>query len=318
MNPYRGATFFSFFGELFHRIWLFITGHPLDLAPDELQLLVLCTIAISSAFVGTFLVLRRMTMLANAVSHTILLGIVAAFLLTRELNIPAMLFAALVTGLGTALLTEFLSKQVKVQEDASTGLVFTALFALGVVLVTLYTRNTHLGIEVVMGNVDALQFADLQLALIVLLFNLVLFGLFFKEYRATTFDPQMARAMGLPPLLFNYLLMTQASATVVGAFRAVGVVMVLALLVGPVVIARLLTHRLVGLVWLASGIGSLAALIGVAASRHLLTVHRIAMSTGGLVVCALLLIFLLVLLQRVVKLTFRRTAVQSRNESSLA
>jgi manganese/zinc/iron transport system permease protein len=310
MNPYRGTTFISFFGQLFHRLWLLITGHPLDLAPDELQLLVLCTVAVSAAFVGAFLVLRRMTMMANAVSHTILLGVAAAFLLTKELNVSAMLFAALVTGLGTALLTEFLSKHAKVQEDASMGLVFTALFALGVVLVTLYTRNTHLGAEVVMGNVDALQFSDLQLAAVVLLFNLALFGLFFKEYRATTFDPQMARSMGLSPLFFNYLLMTQASGTVVGAFRAVGVVMVLALLVAPVVTARLLTHRLSVLVWLASAIGCMAALIGVAFSRHLLTVYRTSVSTGGLVVCALLLIFLLVLLQRFVKLTFRRTAVQ--------
>lgn len=286
-------------------MWLLITGHHLKLASDELQLFVLCTVAISSACVGTFLVLRRMTMLANAVSHTILLGIAGAFLLTGSLDLWAMLLAALISGLGTSLLTEFLSKQVKVQEDASTGLVFTALFALGVVLVTLYTRNSHLGAEAVMGNVDALQFGDFQLALVVLLANLLLFGLFFKEYRATTFDPQMARSMGIPPLLFNYLLMTQASATVVGAFRAVGVVMVLAFLVGPVLTARLMTHRLAPLMGLAAGIGCLASLLGVAVSRHLLTVYRAPMTTGGLVVCALLFLFLVILMQRSVRLRTR-------------
>ncbi len=150
-NPYNGQTFFGFFLTLLHRLWGFVSGDLewRHLASDELQVVVLVGVASSSALVGTFLVLRKMTMLANALSHTILLGIVGAYLLTREtvlfqdgghggpINIQAMLLAALVMGLVTTFLTEFLTKTARLQEDASTGIVFTSLFALGIILVTL-------------------------------------------------------------------------------------------------------------------------------------------------------------------------------------
>ena len=164
MSPYRGTNFFTFFWTLLERIF---SGEILHPATDEIQMLVLGGVAISGALVGTFLVLRRMTMLANSLSHTILLGIVIAFLVTGQeigaLSIPVMLIASVITGLATAFLTEFLHRNIRLQEDAANGLVFSTLFALGIVLVTLFTRNAHLGVEVVMGNADALQLRDLRL-----------------------------------------------------------------------------------------------------------------------------------------------------------
>jgi manganese/zinc/iron transport system permease protein len=299
MNPYNGQDFLGFFATLFLRLWLMITGQFSihHLATDETQLLVLMGVAASSAIVGTFLVLRRTTMLANSISHTILLGIVLVFFFTRtqlvadQLKMPLMLFASVLMGFLTAFLTEFLTRVSKLQEDASTGLVFTCLFALGIIAATLVTRSTHIGAEVVMGNVDALHAEDCLFVLIILLLNVSLLFFFLKEYQITTFDPLFAKMLGISTVFFNYLLMAQVSATIVGAFRAVGVLMVLAFITGPVMTAKLLTKRLGAMIWVAIGLGCLASLLGVALSRHLLSMHGVAISTGGLVVCMIVAIF---------------------------
>lgn len=308
-NPYHGQTFWSFLLEFAQRMGLLLTGQLSiqDLFSDEIQVLVLMGVAISSALVGTFLILRRMTMLANSLSHTILIGIVLAFFLTSLsahqegghassiAPMQIMLFAALLTGFLTAFLTEFLTKTGKLQEDASTGLVFTSLFALGVILVTILTRNAHIGTEAVMGNADALHGHDLWWVYVIVLCNLLLFFLFFKEYTLTTFDPGLAYAMGFSPILFNYLLMAQVSATTITSFRAVGVLLVLAFMTGPPLAARLLTHRLKTMLVWATALGALSALIGVALTRHILTLYGVALSTSGVVVCSILLIYLCVI-----------------------
>lgn len=301
-NPYTGQTFFGFFATLLHRLWLFISGQLsyADMATDEIQMVVLIGVAASGALVGTFLVLRKMAMLANSLSHTILLGIVLAYIATKDgllvqghgINIQAMLLAAMLMGLATAFLTEFLTKTAKLQEDASIGIVFTSLFAVGIILVTLLTRNAHIGTEVVMGNVDALHIDDCKFVWIIFLMNLVLFSLFFKEYKITTFDPGLARAFGISAVFFNYLLMVQVSITAIGAFRAVGVLMVLAFITGPVLTARLLTHDLKKMILLAIALGCTASVAGVALARHFLSEYDVALSTGGVVVCTIAAMFL--------------------------
>lgn len=295
VNPYFGKNFGAFILIFFQRMFELVTGQIgiADLASDEIQVLVLSFVACASALVGTFLVLKKMTMLANSLSHTILLGIVVAYVIllpfipaqeahAHALSIKALLIASLTTGLITTLLTQMLTHVLKLQEDASTGLVFTTLFALGIVLVTVYTRNTHLGTEAIMGNVDALHVNDLKLIFWIALFDFAVIGLFFKEFKMTTFDAPLADAQGFSSSLFNYFLMVLTSATVIGAFRAVGVLLVLAFLVGPVLTARLLTHRLKTLILLAIGIGIAASLISVALSRHLLSVYHAPLSTAGL------------------------------------
>ncbi len=313
-NPYSGQSFAGFFRELLFRVYSFFTGKLSiqDLVSDEIQIIVLMGVACSATLVGTFLVLRRMTMLANSLSHTILLGIVAAFVLTQDglldsnshyhaINIPVMLLASLIVGVLTAFLTEFLTKTIRLQEDASTGIVFTSLFALGIVLVTTLTRNAHVGTEVVMGNVDALQLNDSKLVLIILVLNICLTLLFFKEYKITTFDPTLAKSLGISTLFFNYLLMVQASATTIGAFRAVGVLMVLAFITGPVLTARLLTHNLKMLVVVSLILGCLASLLGVALSRHILSVYGIPLSTSGIVVCVIAALFVMAALKNIIQ-----------------
>lgn len=303
-NPYDGLNFFQFFKQLAIRLWAFVTGNlsPAEFASDEIQILVLVSVAISCALVGSFLVLRKMTMLANSLSHTILLGIVLAFFFSynpsindphQPMSIELLLLAALGMGFITTFLTEFINKVARLQEDASIGLVFTSLFALGVVLVTLLTRNMHIGIEAVMGNVDALHLEDLKLVLIILALNILMYLLFFKEFTITTFDPGLSFALGISPSIFNYVLMAQMSITSIGAFRAVGVLMVLAFITGPVLSARLFTHDLKRMIFLAIAIGVATSITGVALSRHLLSVHNYTLSTSGLVVCCITAFFLI-------------------------
>lgn len=309
-NPYSNQTFVGFFVQLFLRFLDFIQGHLSiqDMVSDEIQIIALIGVAISSALVGSFLILKKMTMLANSLSHTVLLGIVIAFVMTRVgiignieghaelMNIHAMLIAALIAALVTAFLTEFLTKIARLQEDASIGIVFTSLFAIGIILVTLLTRNAHIGTEAVMGNVDALQLNDCKLIYVILLVNISLFLLCFKEFKITTFDPVLARTLGISTVFFNYLLLIQASAVIIGAFRAVGVLMVLTFITGPALTARFLTHDLKKMLFLAIILGCISSILGVALSRHLLTSYGMPLSTAGIVVCTIAILFFITIL----------------------
>lgn len=308
MNPYWGQTFFSFFPVFFSRMGQLLMGKLSwsELASDEVQVLVLACVAVASALVGALLVLKRMTMLANSLSHTILVGIVIAYLLLSSrsgggeiaINTKVMLIAALATGLLTTLLGQFFHQVLKLQEDASIGLVFTSLFALGVVLVTLFTRNAHVGLEIVMGNADALHFKDLKLVSGVLLANAVIVTLFFKEWKLICFDQALATSFGFRPWIFNSLLMLMTSITAISAFRAVGVLLFLAFVVGLPTTARLITKRLSTCLLVGALFGLLAPLFGVALSRHMLTVYQMPLSTAGLTVTLIGSFFLLCLALR--------------------
>lgn len=303
-NPYHGENFFGFFQQLLFRLYFFISGKGRieDLVSDEIQILVLTGVAVSCALIGSFLILRRMTMLANSLSHTLLLGIVCLYFFTQSswvgdqeffgfLPIQSMLIASVFMGILTTFLTEFLTKTAKLQEDASIGLVFTTLFALGIILATLFTRNAHVGVEIVMGNPDALHFKDLELVYLVAAVNILSFSLFFKEFTITTFDPGLSRALGISPTVFNYILMLQVSLTLVAAFRSVGVLMVLGLITGPPLTARVWTHSLKKFFCLSIFIGILSSVTGVALSRHILSMYGYALSTGGVIVSLLSLFY---------------------------
>lgn len=313
MNPYTGTNFFTFFTTLIGRLFSF--SHPLY--PDEIQLLVLVGVSLSCALVGVWLTLRRMAMLANALSHTILLGIAIAFLLWRQFEgleasfqmpLPYLFGAAILTGVVTTLLTTLLHKQGGVQEEASIGIVFTTLFALGILLINLTARNAHIGIEAVMGNVDALSFDDVKIALPIMGLNILILTLFHKELLLSTFDSSYAKALGYSGHFITYGLMTLISLTIVSAFRSVGVIMVLALLTIPPTIARLITHSLKKMVLLSALVGLLISLFSVALSRHLLTEFGLPLSTGGLLVALLSCAFALTCL-------YRLTARQKKKRS---
>jgi manganese/zinc/iron transport system permease protein len=296
MNPFWGTHFFSFFQVLFSRLF---TWNYSVLTTDEIQIGTMSCIAICCGLIGPFLVLRKMTMFANSLSHTILLGIVISFLLLggAVLSDYRHLFVgALIAAILTAILTEGLVKWFRLTEDASVGLVFTVLFAAGIVLSTLFLKDVHLGIESVIGNADALQLDDLRHAFVLVLLNAATIFIFYRQFQISSFDANLAKVLGIPEGMFRFILLFLVSATCMGAFRAIGVLLVLAFLVGPYLTARLFCHRLKSLLFYSGAMGVLATICGVAFARHLLSEWDLALSTGGIVVCFIGFFYFLALL----------------------
>jgi manganese/zinc/iron transport system permease protein len=293
ISPYWDQHFLGFFATLAHRLFL---GHG-SLAADEIQILVLGGIAISCGILGPLLALKRMTMLANALSHTILLGLAISFLLSRSMfsadgfDMAHLLIGAFTAALLTVFFTNVLTRIFHLQEDASVGLIFTALFALGIVMVTLFTRNVHLSVEVVMGNADALRFEDVAIAGYLVAINIAFAVLFYWPLQIFSFDQRQSSAMGISFGFLRTFLLFLTAASCIGAFRAIGALLVLSFLVGPYLIARLFFHRLWQLLIATPAIGIFASLIGVALARNMLSVSGLALSTGGIVSTLIALLY---------------------------
>lgn len=231
-------------------------------------------VAASCGFLGCFLILRRMAMLGDAISHAILPGIVLAFLFSGSREIMPMLIGAAVIGLITVFIVQMLH-QSGVKSDAAIGVTFTALFSVGVVLVSLYTQQVDLDLDCVLyGEIAYVPWDTWQLGVVdmgpralwgvggVFLFSLLVIGLFFKQFKLCSFDPALAAAIGIPVMLFHYLLMTLVSLTTVAAFESVGAILVVAMLVVPSATAYLLTDRLHVMLFISMGVGVLSAVLG--------------------------------------------------------
>ncbi|GLI85326.1 manganese transport system membrane protein MntD [Rossellomorea marisflavi] len=230
---------------------------------------------------GCFLILRKMAMLADAISHTVLLGLVLAFLISQSLNGGIMLVGAAVAGLFTTYLIQVLNAK-GIQEDASIGVVFTTLFAIGVILISLFAQNVHLDVEhALMGEIAFIPWDTLTLPMFgevpksvvmltaVLLLDLVVVLLLFKEFKLTSFDPGMAAAMGFPILLLHYVMMTLVSVTTVSAFDSVGAILVVAMLIAPGATAYLWTDRYLKMILLSVIIGVFDSIAGYYAAKWL-------------------------------------------------
>ncbi|NUP99190.1 MAG: metal ABC transporter permease [Armatimonadetes bacterium] len=240
----------------------------------EVQL-VAVTVAAACALPGTFLVLRRMAMMSDAISHAILLGIVLAFFVVHDLGSPWLVLAAAATGVATVWLVEVVHRTNRVREDAAMGLVFPVLFSLGVILISRYAGNVHLDTDaVLLGEIAFAPFNQLEFGgraigprafytmAAILAVNLLFVALFFKELKLATFDPGLAAALGFSPPLLHYALMALVSLTAVGAFDAVGSVLVVALMIAPPAAATLLTDRLRDRLLLSVGLAVFSALAG--------------------------------------------------------
>ena len=238
-------------------------------------MLIASVTAVCCALPGVFLVLRGMALMSDAISHVVLLGIVLAFFATGDLNSPWLLIAAAATGVLTVFLVEMVTGTRLVKEDAAIGLVFPALFSIAVILVSRHAGNVHIDTDaVLLGELAFAPFDRLEMAgldfgpralakmAVILALNVSLLLLFYKELKVATFDPLLAVSLGFPAAAIHYGLMTMVSVTAVGAFDAVGSVLVVGLMVGPGATAYLLTHRLSRMLTLAAGIGVLAALGG--------------------------------------------------------
>lgn len=212
-------------------------------------------VGITCSIAGVFLILRRMSMIADAISHTVLFGIVMAFIVTNTLNGFSMLVGAAIAGVLTAYLVQLLHS-TGIQEDAAIGVVFTSLFALGVLLITLFAGDVHLDVEhVLMGEIafvpwDKWTFLSITMPKAVWMLSLVLIInvgfllLFFKEMKLATFDPVYAVSIGIPVVFLHYGFMTSISFTTVAAFDSVGAILVVAMLIGPAATAYLISKTI--------------------------------------------------------------------------
>ena len=240
----------------------------------DIQLIAIVT-AVACALPGVFLVLRRMTLMSDAISHAILPGIVLAFFLTESLSSPLLILAAAGTGVLTVLFVELLQRTKLVKADAAIGLTFPALFSIGVILISRFANNVHLDMDaVLLGELAYAPFnrlevfgydlgpVSLSVMGAILIVNLAFILVFYKELKLVTFDANLAAALGFAPTLIHYGLMTLVSVTTVGAFDAVGSILVVALIAGPPATAYLMTDRLSRMLILSAIIGSVNAISG--------------------------------------------------------
>jgi len=232
-------------------------------------------VAGASSLVGCFLVLRRLSMLGDAISHAVLPGIVIAFMFTGNRNIVPMMLGAGAMGVLTAFLTDILHRWGKLQSDASMGVTFTWLFAIGVILVTRFTAAVDLDVECVLygeilyAPLDVIRWGGADLGpraawLVggVFLANLAFVLLAYKQLKVCAFDPALASALGINVVFWHYLLMGFVSATTVASFESVGAILVVAMMIVPPNTAYLLTDRLSTMIALSVCAGVLSAVGG--------------------------------------------------------
>ena len=235
-------------------------------------------VALSCGVLGNFLVLRRMSLVGDAISHSILPGIAIAFLLTDSRSPLVMFAGALGAGLVTAALMEIIQRNSRIKQDAAMGIVFSTMFALGVVLISGFAGHVDLDADCVLfgelalvsmeGDPAAATWlaaapASVVIMGVVCLLVLVLIAVFYKELLVTTFDPALAATLGMRPALVHYVLMAALSVVVVSAFRAVGAILVVAMLILPGATAYLIARRLPAMLALSALHAALSAVIGI-------------------------------------------------------
>ncbi len=235
------------------------------------------TCAMACALPGCFLVLRKMSLMGDAISHAVLPGIAIGFLLTGSRSNGIMFIGAIIAGFLTAFFSQWLKRFGKVDEGAAMGVVFTILFAIGLLLIVRGADSVELDPSCVLYG--ALEFAPLDLVTVgllggievpraflmvtaVLVMNLLILACFFKAFRIAAFDPAQAHVQGMRPGFMHHLLMGMTAITTVASFEAVGSIIVVSMIIVPAVCARLFANRLMGMVALSSILGILSAAIG--------------------------------------------------------
>ena len=282
---------------------IYITNNlVMNSAQIEIQLIA-SLVAVACAIPGTFLVLRKMAMISDAISHSILPGVVIGFFITHNLNSPLLILLAAFTGIITVVLVEYIQKTKLVKEDTAIGLVFPALFSIGVILIAKNANDVHLDIDAVL--LGELAFAPFDRLVVfgvdigpkslyiigsILLITITLVITFFKELKVSTFDKGLASSLGFSPVIIHYGLMSVSSVTTVGAFDAVGAILVVALMIAPAATAYLLTTNLKKMLVLAVVIGVSSAISGYWLA------HWLDASIAGSMTTVLGLIFLFVYL----------------------
>jgi len=233
-------------------------------------------VSVSCGLLGCYLILRKMAMVSDAISHAVLPGIVLAFLFYGSREPIPMLIGAGILGIFSSFLIEFFHKKARLQTDASIGVTFTSLFALGIILISVYAGQVDLDQECVLYGEIAYVPIDpwitvtghqlgpravwIMGGVLLVIIAFVLIG--YKELYLTTFDPKYAASIGISVTFWHYLLMGAVSLTTVGAFESVGAILVVAFLIVPPATAYLLTEDFKKMLLLSAGLGIGSAFIG--------------------------------------------------------
>jgi len=240
-------------------------------------------VGVVCSVLGVYIVLRGMAFLGDAMAHTILPGVVAAYFLGWPLAV-----GALVMGVLTALGIGFLTRRAALQEDTAIGVIFAGFFALGVALLSAGASSVDLA-HFLFGNLLGVSSGDLLITAALGGLVLLVIFLFYKEFLVLSFDPLLATTLRLPTTFLHYLLLLLIAVTIVVALQVVGVALMLAILVTPAAAASFVTHRLPAMMAVSALIGVVSGVAGVYAGYYL------DIASGPAVVLAATLIFLIVL-----------------------
>ncbi len=242
-------------------------------------------VGVVCSVLGTYVVLRGMAFFGDALAHTILPGVVIAFLLGWPLAIGALIFGIL-TALGIGWLTE----RGELKEDTAIGVIFAGLFALGIALLSTSGNYTVDLAHFLFGNLLGVSVSDLVVIAVLASVVLLTIALFYKEFLVISFDQILATTLRLPTTFLRYLLLILIAVTIVTSLQVVGIALMLAMFVTPAATASLMTRRLPSMMTIAAIIGAVSGIIGVYASFYL------NIASGAAVVLVATLIFLLVFL----------------------
>lgn len=238
-------------------------------------------VGIVCGVIGSFIVLRGLALMGDAISHAVLPGVAISFMLGINFFI-----GAVVVGLLAAIGIGFINQNSNIKNDSAIGIVFSTFFAIGVLLIA--KANTAMDLtEILFGNVLTVRDVDRTLTLIVAAVVIFVVVLFYKEFLMTTFDPTMAEASGMPVKTIHYGLMVLLTLVTVVSLQTVGVVLVVSLLITPAATAYLLTKRMSTMVVLSSVLGGTSAIIGLILS------FNFNLSSGPTIVLVATALFLL-------------------------
>lgn len=238
-----------------------------------------------SAVIGSYIIVRRLALMGDALSHAVLPGVAMAFILG-----VSFFWGAFTTGVLTALAIGFIIKNSKVKEDTAMGIMLTGALALGVILVSLIKSRSVDLMHILFGNVLAVSSSDLLITMASALAVIASVALLYKEFLILSFDGTMAQAIGLPVSLLHYLMMVLLAVAIVASLQTVGIVLAVAMLITPGATAYLLTHRLHRMILIAALIGIASSVAGLFISFHL------NVSSGPAIVLVASALFVLALL----------------------
>tara|TARA_B100001769_G_C22017747_1_gene546957 strand:- start:242 stop:1099 length:858 start_codon:yes stop_codon:yes gene_type:complete len=266
-------------------------------------ILTACIIAINSSLLGSFLVLKRMSLIGDALSHAVLPGIVIAFLISGEINSFWMLLGASSFGILAIILIDWLNRVGGFGKDSSIGIIYTFLFAIGIILITSKAKNADIDVDCVLfGDINTIPIVDKIIGIPAPTFNLliislitipiILFGL--KGFKITSFDKGYAKTLGISIGFWSYLLLSLSSVSTVFSFDSVGAIMVIGLLVIPASFANLLTRELKPFLAIAVSFGILNCIAGhlIAIMLDIPTVPSIGVLMGLILILTLIKQFL--------------------------